>query len=60
MNCACDSCIWHDQCGAGRVCQHYSPIDDRYDEYFYNVVLKENAEEYEKVKNEFGEWGVDW
>lgn len=55
-------CIWSDQCGSecrGK-CDYYSPADTAMeDELFYQKVLKENVEEYEKVIREFSD-GSDY
>ena len=60
MNPARKNCIWYDQCGSecqGK-CDDYSPADDAGEnEVFYQSVLKENAQEYEKVIQEYSDRG---
>lgn len=62
MGTAREDCIWFDQCGHncfGR-CDDFSPIDSSDEDVaFYQQVLKENAEEYDKLIREFsGEEGT--
>ena len=59
MNTARKNCIWYDQCGSecqGK-CDDYSPADDAGENevLFYQGVLKENAQEYEKVIQEYSD-----
>lgn len=60
MNTARKNCIWYDQCGSecqGK-CDDYSPADDAGEnEVFYQSVLKENAQEYEKLIQEYSDRG---
>lgn len=60
MNTARKNCIWYDQCGSecqGK-CDDYSPADDAGEnEVFYQSILKENAQEYEKVIQEYSDRG---
>ena len=54
MNTARKNCIWY---GQGK-CDDYSPADDAGEnEVFYQSVLKENAQEYEKVIQEYSDRG---
>lgn len=56
MGTAREDCIWFDQCGQdcfGR-CDDFSPVDSSDEDVaFYQQVLKENAEEYDKLIREF-------
>lgn len=56
MGTARKDCIWFDQCDhecTGR-CNDFSPIDSSDEDVaFYQQVLKENAEEYGKLTQEF-------
>lgn len=60
MNAAQKNCIWYDQCGleCRGKCDDYSPADDPGEnEVFYQGVLKENVQEYEKVIQEYSDRG---
>lgn len=56
MDTARKDCIWYEQCGQEcyEGCDDYSPIDSSdEEEAFYQQILKENAEEYDKLIWEF-------
>lgn len=52
----CDSCIWCGRCGQEptrlSTCEDYSPVDDRDDFTYYEMVLAENAAEYADLVSE--------
>ncbi len=58
MSIARKNCIWHEQCGSeclGR-CEDYSPVDESEgNEEFYWGILAENAQEYEKVIQDYSD-----
>lgn len=62
MNAANRECIWKEQCGDechGR-CSDYTPADESEDnENFYSYILKENAEEYQKIIDDYSDGEVD-
>lgn len=62
MNTANQECIWKDQCGGncpGR-CSDYTPTDEsESNTKFYFDVLSENAEEYQKMIDDYSDGEVD-
>lgn len=58
MGTARKDCIWYDQCGHECLegCDDLSPIDSSdEDAAFYQQILKENAEEYDSLVQEFSD-----
>lgn len=56
MYTAREDCIWFDQCGHDCIgrCEDFSPTDSsEEDTAFYEQILKENAEEYCKLIQEY-------
>lgn len=56
MNTANQECIWKDQCGGEcpGYCSDYTPADESEEnENYYSRILKENAEEYQKMINDY-------
>lgn len=62
MNTANRECIWKDQCGGecpGR-CSDYTPADEsESNTKFYFDTLSENAEEYQKMIDDYSDGEVD-
>lgn len=62
MNTANQECIWKDQCGSdcfGR-CPDYTSADDAEEnEAFYTQVLRENAEAYQKMIDDYSDGEAD-
>lgn len=58
MSIARENCIWYEQCGSeccGK-CEDYSPADESEEnEEFYKGILAENAQEYEKVIQDYSD-----
>lgn len=58
MGTAQKDCIWFDWCGHGCPgrCDDFSPVDSLDEDMdFYLKILKENAEEYDKLIQEFSD-----
>ena len=49
----CQGCYWEESCGGTEACADYTPINDNdSDIAFYNNILRENAQEYDKLVKE--------
>lgn len=62
MNTANQECIWKDQCGGEcpGYCSDYTPADESEEnENYYSRILKENAEEYQKMIGDYSDEEVD-
>lgn len=61
VNTARKNCIWYDQCGSDhcRGCEYYDSLGEEaeLDEGYCQSILEENAQEYEKVIQEYSDRG---
>lgn len=61
MNTASQECIWKDQCGTEcqGYCSDFTPADEGgADDIFYSRILKENAEEYQHMIDDYSDRGM--
>lgn len=62
MNTANQECVWKGQCGGKcpEHCSDYTPADEsERNEDFYFLIIKENADEYQKMIDDYSSEEVD-
>lgn len=49
--CGQKDCYWHEECGDDCMgwCEDFTPVNEDADESYYDIVIRENAAEYEEI-----------
>ena len=55
----CAGCIWGDECRETARCEYYDDGGARFDVETYELILRENAEEYNEMIMEYSDGNVD-